>query len=198
MRLKDVFGQRTSAGHAGRAGASSTRTGLDPRPTEWTAWSTAWGGVVIAAFVNGALHRGYATAVGEPTATQVSEVVLPLLVAPWVLHVESRHRLPSLKDAVVVGAGWAAATVAFEFVFGHYVNGDSWQTLRAAYDLTQGRLWTLDVLLIAAAPAAARAWRLHRSRGDRSRPSRHEWPPPAMAAGPRSLRDPGRSSQAPG
>jgi hypothetical protein len=69
----------------------------------------------------------------------------------------------------VVGAGWAAATVAFEFVFGHYVNGDSWQTLRAAYDLTQGRLWTVDVLLIAAAPAAARAWRLHRSGGEGSR-----------------------------
>jgi hypothetical protein len=169
MRLKDMSRQRTSAGHAGRAGASSTRTGLGRRRTEWAAWSAAWGGVVVAAFVNGALHRGYATALGEPVATQVSEVVLPFLVAPWVLRVESRHRLPSRNDAFVVGAGWAAATVAFEFVFGHYVNGDSWQTLRAAYDLTQGRLWTVDVLLIAAAPAAARAWRLHRSGGEGSR-----------------------------
>jgi hypothetical protein len=168
MRLEDNSWQRTPAGHAAGSGAPSTTT-PDPTPADWTAWSKAWGGVVVAAFVNGALHRGYATAVGEPTATQVSEVVLPLLVAPWVLRVDKRHRLPSLRDAVVVGAGWAVATVAFEFVFGHYVNGDSWQTLRAAYDLTQGRLWSVDVLLIAAAPAAARAWRLHRSRGESSR-----------------------------
>jgi hypothetical protein len=71
--------------------------------------------------------------------------------------------------AVVVGAGWGVATVAFEFRFGHYVNGDSWQTLCAAYNLTGGRLWTLDVLLIAAAPALVRARRLYRSFGDRSR-----------------------------
>jgi hypothetical protein len=39
------------------------------------------GGGVVAAFVNGALDRGYASVLGEPTATQLSEVVFPLLVA---------------------------------------------------------------------------------------------------------------------
>jgi hypothetical protein len=168
MRLTSNSWQRKPARQGRRNGVSSTSI-PDPSATSWAAWSGAWGGVVVAAFVNGALHRGYATAVGEPTATQLSEVVLPLLLTPWVLRVENRRPLPSLADAVVVGAGWAAATVAFEFLFGHYVNGDSWQTLRAAYDLTRGRLWTLDVLLIAAAPAAARAWRLRRWRGDRVR-----------------------------
>ena len=95
------------------------------------------------------LHRGYPTAVGGPAATRLSELVLPLLLAPWVLRVEQRHPLPRLKDAVVVGAAWAGATVAFDFLLGHYVNGDSWQTLRAAYDLTEGRRWTINVLLVA-------------------------------------------------
>jgi hypothetical protein len=142
---------------------SSTRTdgsgGLDS-----TAWAAAWGGVVAAAFVNGALHRVYAPALGEPTATQLSEIVLPILIAPWVLRVEQRHPLPSLKGAVAVGAGWAVATVTFEFLFGHYVNGDSWATLRAAYNLTDGRLWSLDVIAIASAPALARAWHRRGSR----------------------------------
>jgi hypothetical protein len=127
-------------------------------------WAASWGGVVVAAFVNGALHRAYAPLVGEPAATQLSEIVLPLLVAPWVLHVERRHPIGRLRDAVVVGAGWAVATVTFELVFGHYVNGDSWESLWAAYDLADGRLWSLDVAAIAAAPALARAWRLRSSR----------------------------------
>jgi hypothetical protein len=142
-------------------------TTLDATAVDWAAWSAAWGGVVVAAFVNGALHRGYAPTVGEPTATQLSEVVLPLLLVPWVVQVERWHPLPTLIRAGIVGAGWAAATVTFEFLFGHYVNGDSWQTLRAAYDLTDGRLWTLDVLLIAAAPALVRARRRHGTRAGR-------------------------------
>lgn len=129
-----------------------------------TVWAVAWGGVVVAGFVNGALHRAYAPLVGEPAATQLSEVVLPLLVAPWVLHVERRHPIGRLRDAAVVGVGWAVATAAFELVFGHYVNGDSWESLWAAYDLTDGRLWSLDVAAIAAAPALARAWRLRPNR----------------------------------
>jgi hypothetical protein len=126
-------------------------------------WTASWGGVVVTGFVNGALHQAYAPLLGEPAATRVSEVALVLLLAPWVLHVERRHPLPRLRDAAVVGAGWAVATVAFELVFGHYVNGDPWETLLNAYDLLEGHLWGLDVLAIAAAPVLARAWRLRRS-----------------------------------
>lgn len=126
-------------------------------------WGASWGGVVVTGFVNGALHQAYAPLLGEPAATRVSEVALVLLLAPWVLHVERRHPLPRIRDAAVVGAGWAVATVAFELVFGHYANGDSWETLLSAYDLADGHLWGLDVLAIAAAPALARAWRLRRS-----------------------------------
>jgi hypothetical protein len=168
MWLENTVGPRTPRGDGAPTGATDV-TVPESGGTDWAAWSAAWGGVVVTAFVNGALHRAYATAVGEPTATRLSEVVLPLLLAPWVVRVDHRHRVSCVSDGMVVGVGWAAATVAFEFLFGHYVNGDSWQTLRAAYDLMQGRLWTVDVLLIAAAPAVARGWRLRRSRTDRTR-----------------------------
>ena len=88
--------------------------------------------------------------------------MLPLLVMPWALRVERHHPLPTLRGAVAVGAGRALATVAFEFVLGHYVNGDSWETLRGAYNPAGGRLWSLDVVVIAAAPVPARAWQGHR------------------------------------
>jgi hypothetical protein len=57
---------------------------------------------------------------------------------------------------------WSSASVAFEFPFGYYVNKDSWSDLLHAYDVQEGRLWALDVLGIAAASAAGRAWRIRR------------------------------------
>jgi hypothetical protein len=53
---------------------------------------------------------------------------------------------------------WSSASIAFEFLFGHYVHKDSWSKLLHAYNLLDGRLWLVDVLGIAAAPAVARAW----------------------------------------
>lgn len=122
----------------------------------------AWVGMVVIAFGNAVLRRGYEGALGELRAHQVSSVVLLLLLAPWVRWVERRHPLPTARAATQVGLSWAAATMAFEFGFGRYVNRDSWATLLNAYDLRQGRLWLFDVIGIAFAPALARAWRLHR------------------------------------
>ena len=99
-----TVGQGTPRRDAGGTGAI-TETAPERSARVWAAWSAAWGGVVVAAFVNGATHLGYATALGEPIATQLSEVVLPLLLAAWVIWVEHRHSLPTLTGAVVVGAG---------------------------------------------------------------------------------------------
>jgi hypothetical protein len=66
---------------------------------------------------------------------------------------------------VRVGLLWAAATVAFEFSLGHYVNRDSGAKLLDDYDLREGRLWLVDVIAIAAAPALARTWRLRQLKG---------------------------------
>lgn len=43
-------------------------------------------------------------------------------------------------------------TIAFEFLFGHYVDGASWQELLADYNLFAGRLWPIVLASIAAAP----------------------------------------------
>ena len=132
------------------------------RGAPWAAWSRAWLGVVVLAFVNGVLHRGYEGALGGLRAEQVSNVVLVVLLAPWVVRTEQRHHLSTAADAVAVGAAWASATVAFEFLFGRYVNGDVWAELLRAYNLSEGHIWLLTVAGIALAPLAARAWRLRK------------------------------------
>ena len=64
------------------------------------------------------------------------------------------------RSAVGVGLMWTVMTVGFEAGFGHYVAKQSWSTLRADYDMRNGRLWPLVLVATAAAPAAARAARL--------------------------------------
>src|SRR5512133_2463758 len=139
-----------------------TRSEQQTRSSDWPAWGKAWGGLVVIAFLNGVLHRIYERRLGELRSHQVSSLLLLALLAPWVIRTERRHPLSSLSDAVRVGLMWSSASVTFEFLFGHYVNKDSWSDLFDAYDVQDGRLWALDVLGIAAAPAAARSWRIRR------------------------------------
>ncbi len=124
----------------------------------WDAWTLGWGGALGLAFLNASLHRVWDRVLPELTADQLAAVVLLALIWPWTTHVEGVNPLGEPRDAVLMGLAWAGATVTFEFTFGHYVNGERWADLAKAYDVTTGRLWSLDVLGIAAAPAVARWW----------------------------------------
>ena len=55
-------------------------------------------------------------------------------------------------EALVVGTVWVALTVAFEFVAGHYVFGNSWERLIADYNVFRGRIWILVLLMNLFAP----------------------------------------------
>ena len=43
-------------------------------------------------------------------------------------------------------------TIIFEFGFGHYIMGHSWQKLFADYNILQGRVWSLFLLWIMVMP----------------------------------------------
>lgn len=45
-----------------------------------------------------------------------------------------------------------ALTVAFEFLFFHYVGGRSWSELLANYTLFEGRVWVAVLAWVAIAP----------------------------------------------
>ena len=122
-------------------------------------WALGWLGVLGLALVNGAVHRAYEPALGVLRAEQLSNAVLVAAVLPWAAWVDHRAPTSSLREALEVGVGWGALTVAFEVLAGHYLNGDDWRTLVHAYDVSAGRLWPLAVTGIALAPAAARWWR---------------------------------------
>lgn len=56
------------------------------------------------------------------------------------------------RQAWAVGAIWLAMTVAFEFLFGRYVVGKSWQQLFHDYNVLAGRVWVVIPLWVAVAP----------------------------------------------
>ena len=55
-----------------------------------------------------------------------------------------------------LGVGWMIATIAFEFLFGHYVLELAWKSLWADYNIFQGRLWPLVLLVTWLGPLLAR------------------------------------------
>lgn len=121
-------------------------------------WLVAWVGAPVLAIVNGAIRElAYEDHMGESTADQVSVAPLIALLALYFWVLQRRWPLATRRDALLVGAAWAAMSVLFEFGFGHYVEGDSWADLLRTYDATAGNLWILIPLWIAAGPVAVRA-----------------------------------------
>jgi hypothetical protein len=113
----------------------------------------AWLPGIPIAIANGSLRqfviRKY---VGELTAHQISVVSFVLLFGLYVWLALPWLRLASGAEATRVGLVWLGLTIAFEFVFGHYVMGHPWALLRHDYNLLQGRLWVVALAWTTLAP----------------------------------------------
>jgi hypothetical protein len=106
---------------------------------------------------NGIIREvAYADTVGDHAAHQLSTFTLIAMIAGYTWWVQRRWPLTSTHEALRIGILWVVLTVAFEFGFGHYVDGASWSTLLADYDITRGNLWVLVLLTIGAAPVLSR------------------------------------------
>lgn len=95
---------------------------------------------------------------GEARAHVVGTLVVVAIFAALIWATVGWIR-PDLAPRALwtLGAGWLAATVAFELLFGRYVAGHPWQRLLADYNLAAGRLWPLVLLTLLLTPAVAGA-----------------------------------------
>jgi hypothetical protein len=114
----------------------------------------AWVGILVLAILNGGLRQGFLIpGLGESVGRILSPILLALLVAgaawiavPWI-------RPGTGREAWLVGVLWLVLTLAFEFLAGHYLFGNSWERLLAEYDVARGRLWILVPITTLVAPA---------------------------------------------
>ena len=116
-------------------------------------YMTFWIGLVFLAILNGTLReKGYAQFMSELSAHQLSTFIFIVLSGVYMYAVVGWYRLHSSREALLVGALWVCMTVAFEFLFGHYVMGHSWSKLFHDYNLLQGRVWALVLVWTLFAP----------------------------------------------
>ncbi|KAF0205909.1 MAG: hypothetical protein FD173_598 [Gallionellaceae bacterium] len=109
----------------------------------------AWFVLLVVAIINGGLRDlTYGKHVPELLAHQISCVTGIALFAAVISQFVRRWPPASAREAWFIGALWMALTVAFEFLFFHYVAGHSWEVLLANYDMAGGRLWPLILLWV--------------------------------------------------
>lgn len=128
-------------------------------------WILAWTGAAGLGVANGAGREAlYADRVGDEAAHVISTGTLLALLGGYIWLLQRRWPLRDRREALSVGAAWTAMTVAFEFGFGHWVDGESWSALLENYDVTAGRVWILVPAVMGTGPELAR--RLARERHD--------------------------------
>jgi hypothetical protein len=86
---------------------------------------------------------------GHVLSTIMFLVVLLLAIYAFLLLVDIPY---STGDLWLLGALWLVLTVAFEFGFGHFVMGNSWDDLLNDYNLLAGRVWVIIPLAWLLAP----------------------------------------------
>jgi hypothetical protein len=113
----------------------------------------AWFTMLGVAMVNGGLRdMTYGKQLPALLANQLS-CLTGIVLLGIVIYLYLRHwKLASARLAINLGLFWMALTVAFEFLFFHYVGGRSWAVLLESYDIANGQLWPLILVWVAVAP----------------------------------------------
>jgi hypothetical protein len=101
---------------------------------------------------------------GPQLAQMLSGVSLSVLIFLATLLSVNWLGLRTVGQCWLVGMMWLVMTVLFEFLFGHYFAGHSWEALLQAYRFPLENLWLLVLLVILVSPClAARLRRLSMS-----------------------------------
>jgi len=90
----------------------------------------AWAPMVLIAIVNAALRENvFAKRLSELQAHQVSTATGVLLFGIYIWVITRIWRPESPGHALTIGLTWLGLTVAFEFLFGHFVMRHPWSRL---------------------------------------------------------------------
>ena len=112
-----------------------------------------WCILVVCAILNGLLRENILNPfLGQQIALPVSGLILSLLIlaVTW-LFIPFFETRPAM-DYWLIGALLLGITLAFEFMFGHYVMGKSWQDIFQVFNIFKGNLFLLTLLASLVAP----------------------------------------------
>jgi hypothetical protein len=113
----------------------------------------AWLPMVFIAIGNGAIREGwYGKYLSELQAHQISTVTGVLLFGGYIWLLIRIWRPASAEQAIAIGLVWLGMTIAFEFLFGHYVAKRSWSDLLHDDNIFAGRVWLVVVVWVTLVP----------------------------------------------
>lgn len=116
-------------------------------------YTFAWLILMVAAIINGALREAvYKNSLGDLRAHQLSTLTGIILLGMVIWALSRIWPLASAQQAWAVGFIWLAMTIAFEFLFGHFVAGHPWSKLLHDYNVFAGRVWLLVLIWTTIAP----------------------------------------------
>ena len=114
-----------------------------------------WFALLLVSVANGAMRDfTYGKHIDALSAHQISCVTGILLLGIVIRWFIRRYPPASGRQAMLIGVFWLALTVAFEFLFFHYIGGHPWSELWASYDVLHGQMWLFVLLWVALAPYA--------------------------------------------
>ena len=113
-----------------------------------------WVLLAVLAILNGTVREfGYKPLVGDYIAHVISTVsYIGIMLGVMYVYFRKVLIMSDKKMLIAVGTKLLIATIAFEFIFGHYVIGHSWEKLFADYNIFQGRVWGVVLLFILIGP----------------------------------------------
>lgn len=112
-----------------------------------------WFVLAIVANINGIIRNEvYVDALGDLRAHQLSTLTLIVLFGLVIWGFSRLWQITSAQQAWTIGLMWLGMTIAFEFVFGHFVIGHPWSKLLHDYNIFQGRIWILVLIWTMVAP----------------------------------------------
>jgi hypothetical protein len=116
-----------------------------------------WLGFLMIAIACGMIREkflvpGLGPLVGRALGTLLVAVIIFGLIYAYIGKLKGATQVSLVK----LGLFWTMATIAFEFLFGRYVLGLSWELLWADYQVFQGRLWPLVLIVTLLGPLLAK------------------------------------------
>lgn len=118
-----------------------------------TPYLLGWLGLAVLAVANGVVREfSYGRWMSQLAAHQLSTLLAIVLTGLFAWGLHRRWPLQSRKLAWRVGAIWLCMTIAFEFGFGHWIAGHSWEKLLADYNIVGGRVWGLFLIWLFVLP----------------------------------------------
>ena len=112
-----------------------------------------WVILVFLAMINGISRGLYAPYTGELLAHQISSVIFSAVIFTMTyIFLKYSGVSGTSVQFIYVGLMWVLLTVSFEFLFGHFVAGHTWEHLLNDYNIFKGRIWLLVLIVTAISP----------------------------------------------